>query len=174
METLGTYPTSKWIVVARFICAVVLHMALQDEIKQGLDVMKYTLNHSWRFDNWHLAFLCGFLQTIVIVCVEVVNFIAIMSSQEITSVVMNFLALVVISEFDDFFYQALNSEDNIYLSEPGFADIFKIERTTSRRATDDIPEHQLTKMAINIPDEAERVQMEAAGLIPRTIHQEFA
>jgi hypothetical protein len=45
MSTLGTYPKSKWIVIARFICAVVLHMALQDEIKQGLDIMKYTLNH---------------------------------------------------------------------------------------------------------------------------------
>ena len=135
--------------------------------------MKYTLNHSWRFDNWKLAFMCGFLQTIVIVSVELINFIAIMSSQSITNVVMNFLALVVISEFDDYFYQALNSEDSIYFTDPAFADVVKIERTTSRRATEDLPEHQLTKAAINIPNEAELAQMEAAGLVPKTIYQDF-
>jgi hypothetical protein len=110
----------------------------------------------------------------VIVCVEIVNFIAIMSSQTVVNVVMNFLALVVISEFDDFFYQALGDDDcKIFLQDPSFADIVKIERTTSSRATDQIPEHQLTKQAINIPDEAERVLLEAAGEIPRYIFCDF-
>ncbi len=153
MDSLGAYPSSNWIVVARFICAVVLHMALQDEIKQGLDIMKYTLNHTWRFENWHLAFLCGLLQTIVIGLVEIVNFIAIMSSGTVVNVVMNFLALVVISEFDDFFYQALGEDDcKIYLSDPAFGEVVKIERTTSSRAKQDLPDHLLTKEAINIPD----------------------
>lgn len=35
-EVLSTYPSSMWIVVARFICAIVLHMCLQDELIQGL------------------------------------------------------------------------------------------------------------------------------------------
>jgi hypothetical protein len=33
LASLGAYPTSIWLVLARFICGVVLHMALQDELK---------------------------------------------------------------------------------------------------------------------------------------------
>ena len=79
-EVLSAYPSSMWIVVSRFICAIVLHMCLQDELIQGLKCMKYVLNHMWRFDNWKIAFWAGFLQASSIFIIEVVNFLAIMTS----------------------------------------------------------------------------------------------
>lgn len=33
----------------RFVCALMLHLQLQDEIKQGLEIMKYTNNHHNKF-----------------------------------------------------------------------------------------------------------------------------
>lgn len=74
--------------------------------------MKYVLNHTWRFDNWKIAFWCGFLQASSIFIIELVNFLAIMTSTQVLDVVMNFLALVVISEFDDFFYGALGKNES--------------------------------------------------------------
>jgi hypothetical protein len=66
--------------------------------------MKYALNHPWRFENWKIAFLSGFLQASIIIVIEMVNFLSILSSYAVLDIVMNFLALVVISDFDDFFY----------------------------------------------------------------------
>ena len=50
-----------WIVFARFICGIVLHVFLSAELKQGLTMMKYAVNHSWKFDNYWIAFMSGFL-----------------------------------------------------------------------------------------------------------------
>jgi hypothetical protein len=173
LEALSTYPENYWIVAARFVCGIVLHMALQDELKQGLDNMKYSLNHTWRFENYKIAWLSGFLQATIIYIVESVNFLAILTSFTVLDIVMNFLALVVISEFDDFFYEALRNEPlQDLITDPAFEELLMIERTTSRRAKADIPEHELTPDALDI-NENEMEEMKTKIDIPTHIHQDF-
>jgi len=173
IEALSTYPENYWIVSARFVCGVVLHMALQDELKQGLDNMKYSLNHRWRFEDYKVAYLSGFLQATVIYIVEMVNFLAILTSFTVLDIVMNFLALVVISEFDDFFYEALRNEPlQDLITDPAFEDLLMIERTTSRKAKIDIPEHEMTADALDI-GEHEREEISSRLNIPTHIHQDF-
>ena len=173
MDSLGAYPQNKWIVVTRFICGVVLHMALQDELKQGLDNMKYALNHEWRFENWKIAFFSGFLQTTVIVLIEFVNFLAILTSFTTLDVVLNFLALCVISDFDDFFYGSLRDEPlKELLNDPCYEELLMIERTTSQRAAFDAIDHKLTKDALDIaPGEEEKLKN--MNIVPVFIHQPF-
>jgi len=48
----------------------------------------------------------------MIITVECVNFMAILTSSTVKDVVMNFMALAVISEFDDVFYGALGNDPN--------------------------------------------------------------
>jgi hypothetical protein len=48
----------------------------------------------------------------MIITVECVNFIAILTSTTVNDVIMNFMALAVISEFDNFFYGALGNDPN--------------------------------------------------------------
>jgi hypothetical protein len=55
------FPADVYNVIAKFICAIVLHMELQDEGYQGLNMMKYALNHKWRFEHPWTAFIAGFL-----------------------------------------------------------------------------------------------------------------
>ena len=43
---------SQRIVLARFLCAVILHITLTDEIKQGFGCMKYALSHHYKFRDW--------------------------------------------------------------------------------------------------------------------------
>ena len=69
-------------------------------------MMKYAVNHPWKFINYRHAFLAGFLQMIMSVGVEFVNFLAVLDQTTFADMVMNFTALVIISEFDDFFYHA--------------------------------------------------------------------
>ena len=47
----------------------------------------------------------------MVVFVESINFLALLTNHEVIDIVMDFLALVVISEFDDFFFYAINNED---------------------------------------------------------------
>ncbi len=67
-------------------------------------MMKYALNHHWKFDSWLTAFLVGFFQMLVLISVELVNMTVLLSIQEIMEIIMNFLALVVICQFDEFFF----------------------------------------------------------------------
>ena len=151
---LGSYPTSTWVVMSRFICCITLHLALNDELKQGLDCMKYALNHPWRFANWRLAFFTGFLQTSSVMFNEICNILVILYSTEPMAVVMNFLALVVISDFDDFFYRGLRYETwkDFLTDSDTYGELLMIERTSSHRAASEIEENRLTEEAIDIKD----------------------
>ena len=66
--------------------------------------MKYALNHPWKFNNWKNAFFIGFLQIFFQVSVEAVNFRILISNRTIIETIVNFLALLIISDFDDYFF----------------------------------------------------------------------
>lgn len=47
--------------VTRLITQIVMHILIQKEFEQGLNMMKYSVNHPWKFRNLSLAFFAGFL-----------------------------------------------------------------------------------------------------------------
>ncbi len=47
----------------------------------------------------------------MVVGVEFVNFLAVLDQSTFADIVMNFTALVIISEFDDFFFDAFKDDD---------------------------------------------------------------
>ena len=104
------YADSQWIVFARFMCGIVLHVSLSGELQQGLDNMKYAVNHDWKFENYKIAWFCGWMQAFNVIIVELVNFAALLINFEIIEVIRNFLALVVISQFDEYFFGAIQSD----------------------------------------------------------------
>ena len=72
--------------------------------------MKYSVNHPWKFEHnggMAIAWLSGFLQASMAMTVEFANYIALITNKTHIEIVMNFLALAVIADFDDFFYGAL-------------------------------------------------------------------
>ena len=98
-------PTSVSIVTIRFVCGFVLHIYLQSELLQGFTNMKFALNHPWKFEHPKLAFLVGFGQALVVFVIEGVHYLLLLGNDSHLTIVINFLALVFISQFDDFFYQ---------------------------------------------------------------------
>ena len=95
------------IVLARFLCANIIHIHLTPEIMQGLKMMKYSANHPFKFNNYVEAFLIGFTQMIVVISVEIVALAVLNTNEKIQDVIMNFLALVVIAEIDDFYFSTV-------------------------------------------------------------------
>lgn len=66
-------PHNATTVIARFLCAVFLHIILTDDIKQGFQKMKYANNHWWKFRDWSSAYKVGFSQMGTVVLIEVIN-----------------------------------------------------------------------------------------------------
>ena len=106
-------------------------MNCQAELLSGLKMMKFSLNHSFKFNNYRIAFFAGLMQAVMVIAVESVNFLVILSATAVLDTVMNFMALVTISEFDNFFYSALGDDDTKDMLDAqvtAYDDLFKITR----------------------------------------------
>ena len=118
------------------MCGIVLHVSLSGELRQGLVNMKYAVNHSWKFNDYKVAWFCGFMQAFNVFVVEMVNFAALLTNFTIIDIIMNFLALVVIAEFDEYFFSAVKSDDlvQVLTGEGAYENFLIIQRTTSINA----------------------------------------
>jgi len=67
--------------------------------------MKYIAYHSDRFENKWTAFIMCLLQGSIVVVIEVVNIWNLTNIQNIDDIVMDYIALGIISEFDDCFFE---------------------------------------------------------------------
>ena len=122
-------PATANVVLCRFICAIFLHIALADELNQGLTLMKYALNHSWKFDSWFGAYSTGLGQVFVLVVVQFVNLAVLLTNPTIMETIMNFLALCIIVEFDDYFFLTVKDELLSKLITEGKTDLLGKELT---------------------------------------------
>ena len=134
--TLGE-PTS--LVFARFVAIMIMHIYVLDEIMNGATMMKYAMNHWWKFKYPGYAYLSGFLQITAMYIIEIANTLVVMTSPNILEVVKDLMALTIISEIDDFFAygtgdsfarQLCNDHDT-------YENMFEIEVTTSKSAITD-------------------------------------
>jgi hypothetical protein len=81
-----------------------------------------------------VAFLVGFLNFFVTSFTEITNICIIVTSIYPVDVVMNFVAVTIISRFDDFVYDSMRNEQCKKLIENKLADeILIIHHTTSKR-----------------------------------------
>ena len=88
-----------WIIMARFIVGIVMHVNLGDRVQQGMRMMKYSVNHKWKFDDWKYGFIAGLMQFVSNVCVETANWTSILTHYEIMDIVMKFMSLLIIATF---------------------------------------------------------------------------
>ena len=145
----STPPPNISVVLSRFICGIFLHISQEDEIKAAFKMMKYTINHPWKFEHWFIAFLVNFLQFIVLVLVESVCIALLILQENVLDVLMNFISLTIITELDDYLFQTLyenpinwlisNGETKICGVDCKLEEIIKIETTTSDFARFRIP-----------------------------------
>ena len=71
----------------------------------------------------------------MVMAVEIVNFLAVLDQTSFSDIVMNFTALVIISEFDyTFFGSFKDAELKSAISDEGYADLLMVRRTSSPNA----------------------------------------
>ena len=108
----GIFPPSVSIVFVRFLCGLIMHLTLQPEIRSALKFMKYANNHTWKFRSWRYAYLIGFGQLLMVISVEFINLILLCENDTVMDIIMDFLALVIISDFDEYYVASLESDPN--------------------------------------------------------------
>ena len=67
--------------VARFMASMMMHINVEKDVRGGLNMMKYVVNHYDRFTNPYAPFCIAFLSTMIAITVEV-NVMIILSSME--------------------------------------------------------------------------------------------
>ena len=67
-------------------------------------MMKYALNHPWKFRDWVKAYWIGLWTLLVMFSVEAVNLALLNTNTNVMDILMNFLALIIIAEFDESFF----------------------------------------------------------------------
>jgi len=121
----------------------------------------------------------------VVVTTEVVNLVVLITNNSVQDIIMNFLALVVISEFDNFF---LTTEKDAFIAkalkdgefqrtadgEPCQLDeIFKIQVTTSKSAMVPLEQNMLRPKVAGEDGAAEETQRKVLEGEPTYIYVDF-
>jgi len=99
-----------WIMLARFICGILMHINLVMRVKQGMSMMKYSLNHPWKFSDWRAGFAAGFLQTNVALLIEIVNYVSIVTHFEVIDIAMKFMTLMILMTFSEMLYASYDED----------------------------------------------------------------
>ena len=118
--------------MCRFVAGVLMQMIVNHEIQNGLIKMKYCVNHSWKFRFGYLAYMSGLFQVISGVLIAIVNYNVIFASLDVLDLAKDFTALMILVTIDNEF-ASLSQQKNIKsaLEDPEYADIFKVQTTTS-------------------------------------------
>jgi hypothetical protein len=73
-------------------------------------MMKYAINHRYKFNYYYWSFLVGYFKAFACVTVELVSIFVICAADNIIEITMNFIALAVIADFDDYVFTSLQKE----------------------------------------------------------------
>ena len=97
--------------------------------------MKYAVNNRDSFLSYKKAFCMGLLQSSMTISVESVSLFIILQSTTTQDIVFNFIAVTIISDFDNFVYNSLRGEKLKDLVQDGNGDeLLKVYFTTSSKA----------------------------------------
>ena len=139
IKNLSEFPSSWYLVVARIICALQLHLSLNQKIKCLLDLTKFFCNHSEMFENWSLLFIACLGKGFLLWLVQIVNILLIIGADDVLSVVLNFMVMNAIAEFDSYYFKLMKTPDRytqfiLEESEDFIKKLFIIKKTTSKIA----------------------------------------
>jgi hypothetical protein len=67
--------------------------------------MKYSLNQHYKFSSYWVVFSVYFIRFTIILGIEIANILVIITSNSLGDVVQNFVALTIITQFSEFFYE---------------------------------------------------------------------
>lgn len=93
--------------VARFVASMMMHINVEKDVRGGINMMKYAVNHPDNFNNVMPSFFMALNATIISLIVEVNVMIILSSMPNILGVVMKYVSLAAIANIPRFYFASL-------------------------------------------------------------------
>ena len=145
--------------------------------------MKFALNHKWKFMRWRYAYAAGLAQVIITCLVSIISFFVIIFETTVLDIVKDFLALLVISQLDDYFFAEYQESKEIckaVVKKEDYQGMLEVEVTTSKDAKrrlerDDHPDKFVLSKSVEWINfmRTQGSQKKAGKITPPTIHIDF-
>ena len=104
--------TDDWqylVLITKFICSVILHVTLQPKVDEAIKRFKYVKYHPYKFENITITIIICFMKLFVECGTELVSLAITATYTDSLDIVMNYIALSVISELDEVYFKSLSS-----------------------------------------------------------------
>lgn len=133
-KAIATMNMYSLVSLGRFVCATILHLSLIEEIEGAMVMMKYAVNHQYMFKNPINAYMIAFMQFFITTMVEICNLIVILASNDPLNIVLNFVAICIVAEFDNLVFASQRNENCIKMLDDNAIGekILQIQHTTSK------------------------------------------
>jgi hypothetical protein len=100
---------SPFILLTRFICAIILHLQIEPEICQSINLMRFSLYRTGNAGRKFPQFSVALMQFIGAMCTEIINMLVICREIDPSNIVQNLLAFGVICQIDDYYVETLKN-----------------------------------------------------------------
>jgi hypothetical protein len=93
--------------IARFVASMMMHINVEKDVRNGISMMKYAVNHYNNFNNVVPPFILAMMSTIISLIVEINVMIILSSMPNVLGVVMKYVSLAAIANIPRFYYSSL-------------------------------------------------------------------
>lgn len=111
VKTPGTFivPESMTILLTRFVCAIILHIQIEGDLKQGISMIEYSMSSMKRKHRKVPQMIVAMMQFIGALLTEIINILLLCSLVDPKDIIINMVAFGVIAELDNFYANSLQS-----------------------------------------------------------------
>ena len=92
---------------ARFIASMFMHINTERDVRGGISMMKYAVNHHEHFTNVTPAFIIALLLTLCSFLVEINVMLILSSIGDVLNVIMKYVSLCAIAHLPRFYFSSL-------------------------------------------------------------------
>ena len=121
-----------------FVCISIVHLTLIEPATQFLAMAKFANNHPYIFEHPQQAYWLSLLQFVTVMMIEFANIFLLLCTSDTIDLIGNFVAMVIVSEFDGYVYESMKEEPLKKLLDEEFTEeTFQVRHTTSRKCSED-------------------------------------
>lgn len=93
-----------------FVCISIVHLTLIEPATQFLAMAKFANNHPYIFEHPQQAYWLSLLQFVTVMMIEFANIFLLLCTNDTIDLIGNFVAMVIVSEFDGYVYESMKEE----------------------------------------------------------------
>ena len=93
--------------VARFLSSMMMHINVEKDVKNGLSMMKYAVNHYKDFNNPQMAFFTGTLSLIISIWVEINVMLILTALPDVLGIIVRYISLASIANVPLLYFGSL-------------------------------------------------------------------